>query len=134
MDFTLVCPSEILEFARLEPAFRSSGARVLGASVDSAYAHRVWRERDPDMCALPFPMLADPRRELSGALGVVDRRTGVTMRATFIVDPVHTIRWALVHDLECGRNVPEVLRVLRALLTERPTPSNWQPGDATLFA
>jgi peroxiredoxin (alkyl hydroperoxide reductase subunit C) len=134
MDFTFVCPTEIAEFGRRHGDFVDRGAQVLGASVDSQYAHLAWRERDPSLRGLPFPMLADVRRELSQALGVLDKKEGVAMRATFLVDPGGTVRWVDVNDLNVGRSVDEVLRVLDALQTEKLTPCNWHKGDPTLHA
>jgi peroxiredoxin (alkyl hydroperoxide reductase subunit C) len=79
-------------------------------------------------------MLSDVKRELSQALGVLDKKEGVALRATFLVDPEGVIRWASVNDLNVGRNVDEVLRVLDALQTNELTPCNWHKGDATLHA
>jgi peroxiredoxin (alkyl hydroperoxide reductase subunit C) len=134
MDFTFVCPTEIAEFGRRNAEFADRGAQVLGASIDSPYVHLAWREQHPQLRQLPYPMLADVKRELSGALGVLDKKEGVALRATFLVDPEGTIRWASVNDLNVGRNVDEVLRVLDALQTNQLTPCNWHKGDATLRA
>jgi len=134
MDFTFVCPTEIAEFGRRNAEFVDRDAQVLGASIDSHYVHLAWREHHPALKHVPFPMLADTTRELSMALGVLDRNEGVALRATFIVDPKGTIRWASVNDLSVGRNVDEVLRVLDALKTEKLTPCNWHKGDPTLQA
>jgi peroxiredoxin (alkyl hydroperoxide reductase subunit C) len=79
-------------------------------------------------------MIADLKRELSQALGVLDKREGVALRATFIVDPPGAIRFASVNDLSVGRNPGEVLRVLDALQTDELCPCNWHPGEATLSA
>jgi peroxiredoxin (alkyl hydroperoxide reductase subunit C) len=79
-------------------------------------------------------MLGDPNNELAGALGIVDERLGVAMRATFLADPERIIRWTSVHDVRCGRSVHEVLRVLEALCTGKLTPCEWRPGEATLLA
>ena len=84
--------------------------------------------------SLPFPMLADTKRELSTALGVLHRTEGVPLRATFIIDPEGVIRWAGVNDLSVGRSIPEVLRVLDALQTDELCPCNWQKGQETLKA
>ncbi|HEY3820288.1 MAG TPA: redoxin domain-containing protein [Polyangiaceae bacterium] len=107
---------------------------MLGASIDTQYVHLAWRESHPALRKLPFPMLADTKRELSTALGVLHKTEGVALRATFIVDPEGIIRWASVNDLSVGRSVPEVLRVLDALQTEELCPCNWQKGDPTLEA
>jgi peroxiredoxin (alkyl hydroperoxide reductase subunit C) len=134
MDFTFVCPTEIAEFGRRDPEFRQRQAQILGASTDTHYVHLAWRGSHPALQALPFPMLADTRRELSGALGVLDKQEGVALRATFIVDPKGVIRHVSVNDLSVGRNVDEVLRILDALQTDALTPCNWKRGDPTLQA
>jgi peroxiredoxin (alkyl hydroperoxide reductase subunit C) len=134
MDFTFVCPTELAEFGRREREFRERGAQVLGASTDTHYVHLAWRREHPALRELPFPMLADTRRELSTALGVLHKQEGVPLRATFIVDPENMIRHVDVNDLSVGRNVDEVLRVLDALRSGALTPCNWKPGDPTLEA
>jgi peroxiredoxin (alkyl hydroperoxide reductase subunit C) len=133
-DFTFVCPTEIAGFARLSREFGARDAQLLGASIDSEYVHLAWRNSHPDLAELPFPMIADVRRDLASALGVLDKREGVALRATFIVDPEGTIRYASVNDLGVGRNPAEVLRVLDALQTDELCPCNWQKGQDTLHA
>ncbi len=133
-DFTFVCPTEIAAFGKLTRDFADREAQVLGVSIDSEYVHLAWRESHPDLKDLPFPMIADLKRELTTALGVLDKKEGVALRATFIVDPTDTIRWVEVNDLNVGRNPSEVLRVLDALQTDELCPCNWKPGDKTLEA
>ena len=133
-DFTFVCPTEIAEFGRLEPEFAGRSAQVLGASTDSEYVHLAWRRQHPDLKDLPFPMLADLKRELGERLGILDAREGVCLRATFIVDPDGVIRFASAHDLATGRSPEEVLRVLDALQTGELCPVNWRRGEPTLDA
>jgi lipoyl-dependent peroxiredoxin subunit C len=132
-DFTFVCPTEIAEFGRRNGDFAERDAQVLGASVDSEFVHLAWRKDHKDLRGLPFPMLADIRKDLSHALGVLDEE-GVAKRATFIVDPQGVIRFASVTDMNVGRNVNEVLRVLDALQTDELCPCNWQHGEDTLKA
>jgi len=134
MDFTFVCPTEIAGFGKRNQDFADRDAQVLGASTDTHYVHLAWRQQHPDLKDLPYPMLADTKRELSQALGVLHREEGVALRATFIVDPEGTIRWVSVNDLSVGRNVDEVLRVLDALQTDELCPCNWRRGDPTLEA
>lgn len=133
-DFTFVCPTEIAAFGRMNGDFADRDAQVLGVSIDSEYVHHAWRVHHADLKDLPFPMLADIKRELSAALGVLDRNAGVALRATFIVDPQGVIRFASVNDLSVGRNPQEVLRVLDALQTDELCPCNWRKGEATLQA
>ncbi len=132
MDFTFICPTEIAEFGRREADFRDRDAQVLGASTDTHFVHLAWRNGHEDLRDLPFPMLADTRRELSQALGILHKQDGVALRATFIVDPEGVIRWASVNDLSVGRNVDEVVRVLDALQTDELCPCNWKKGEPTL--
>lgn len=134
MDFTFVCPTEIAGFAKLDKEFKARDAQLLGASVDSEYVHLAWRREKEELASLPFPMLADVKRELSGALGILDREAGVAQRATFIVDPQGIIRFAYVTDLNVGRSPEEVLRVLDALQTDELCPCNWKSGQPTLQA
>jgi peroxiredoxin (alkyl hydroperoxide reductase subunit C) len=134
MDFTFVCPTEIAEFGRRNQDFVDRDAQVLGFSIDTQYVHLAWRQQHPDLKALPFPMLADTKRELSQALGILHPQDGVALRATFIVDPQGIIRWVSVNDLSVGRNVDEVVRTLDALQTDELCPCNWRKGDPTLEA
>lgn len=134
MDFTFVCPTEIAEFGRRYRDFVDRDAQVLGASTDTHYVHLAWRKNHPDLKTLPYPMLADTRRELSNALGVIHKNDGVPLRATFIVDPQGHIRHASVNDLSVGRNVDEVVRLLDAFQTDELCPCNWRKGEPTLEA
>ncbi|HWA43697.1 MAG TPA: peroxiredoxin [Hypericibacter adhaerens] len=131
-DFTFVCPTEIAAFGKLNGDFNDRDAVVYGVSTDSEFVHLAWRQNHADLKDLPFPMLADIKRELSTELGVLDKTEGVALRATFIVDPENVIRFASVNDLSVGRNPAEVLRVLDALQTDELCPCNWQKGDAVL--
>jgi lipoyl-dependent peroxiredoxin subunit C len=132
MDFTFVCPTEIAEFGKRNADFEAANAQVLGASIDSQFVHLAWRNAHDDLKDLPFPMLADVKRELSSALGILNQDAGVALRATFIVDPDGIIQWVKVNGLNVGRSIPETLRVLRALQTGALTPCNWEPGQVTL--
>ena len=133
-DFTFVCPTEIAAFGKLNRAFNERDAVVYGVSTDSEFVHLAWRQNHANLKALPFPMLADLKRELSQALGILDKNEGVCLRATFIVDPEGIIRFVSVNDLSVGRNPQEVLRVLDALQTDELCPCNWQKGDDVLKA
>jgi peroxiredoxin (alkyl hydroperoxide reductase subunit C) len=132
-DFTFVCPTEIAAFAHLNGDFSDRDAQVLGVSVDSEYVHLAWRKSHPDLRDVPFPMLADVRRELTDACGVLGE-DGVSQRATFIVDPDDVVQFAMVTAGSVGRNVDEVLRVLDALQTDELCPCNWRRGEQTLDA
>jgi peroxiredoxin (alkyl hydroperoxide reductase subunit C) len=134
MDFTFVCPTEIAEFGRRDSDFGKRGAQVFGVSTDTHFVHLAWRQNHPDLRGLPFPMLADTKRELSTALGILDKQEGVPLRATFVVDPEGVIRHVTVNDLNVGRSVEETLRVLDALQTGELCPCGWKAGEPTLNA
>ena len=133
-DFTFVCPTEIAAFGKLNGDFNDRDAVVYGASIDSEFVHLAWRQNHADLKGLPFAMLADIKRELSQALGVLDKAEGVCLRATFIVDPDNVIRFVSVNDLNVCRNVDEVLRTLDALQTDELCPCNWRKGEEFLKA
>ena len=133
-DFTFVCPTEIVGFGALDREFRERDAQLLGVSTDSEFVHLAWRQSREDLSKVSFPWLADVKRELSAALGVLDRNEGVANRATFIVDPDGIIRFVSVNDLSVGRNPQEVLRVFDALQTDELCPCNWTAGEETLKA
>jgi alkyl hydroperoxide reductase subunit AhpC len=132
-DFTFVCPTEIAAFGKINNEFQDRDAQVLGGSVDSEFVHLAWRNDHEDLRDLPFPMLADVKRDLTEQLGILDPQAGVAQRATFIVDPEGIIRFVYVTDLSVGRNPQEVLRVLDALQTDELCPCNWQKGEETLL-
>jgi lipoyl-dependent peroxiredoxin subunit C len=131
-DFTFVCPTEIAAFGKLNKEFTDRDAQILGGSTDSEFVHHAWRTHHADLKDLPFPMLADVQRDLTGQLGILDPEAGVAQRAAYIVDPDGVIRFAYVTDLSVGRNPQEVLRVLDALQTDELCPCNWQKGEETL--
>ena len=132
MDFTFICPTEIAEFGKRNKDFADRDAQVLGASTDTQFVHLAWRNNHPELKGLPYPMLADTKRELSSALGILHKGEGVALRATYILDPEGVIRWVTVNDLSVGRNVDETLRVLDALQTDELCPCNWKKGEKTL--
>ena len=131
-DFTFVCPTEIAAFGKINNEFQDRDTQVLGGSVDSEFVHLAWRNNHEDLKDLPFPMLADVKRDLVEQLGILDPEAGVAQRATLIVDPEGIIRFVYVTDLSVGRNPQEVLRVLDALQTDELCPCNWQKGEEAL--
>ncbi len=133
-DFTFVCPTEIAAFGKLNREFADRDCQILGGSVDNEFVHLAWRNHHPDLKDLPFPMLADVRRDLVEQLGILDMKEGVAQRATFLVDNDNVIRFVYVTDLNVGRNPQEVLRVLDALQTDELCPCNWQKGEETINA
>ncbi len=131
-DFTFVCPTEIAEFNKNFSNFSDRDTVLLGASTDSEFVHLAWRKDHDDLRDLRFPMIADTSKSLAEALGILSEEEKIAYRATFIIDPEGIVRWLNVNDLNVGRNVAEVLRVLDALQTDELCPCNWNKGEETL--
>ena len=132
LDFTFVCPTEIVEFSKRSGEFAEKNCQVLGASTDSKFSHLGWANSHPDLAHLKIPLLADYTKQIAREYGILKEDLGAAYRGTFIIDPEGILRFIYVTDLEVGRNVDEVLRVLGALQTGGLTPCNWKPGDSTL--
>ena len=130
-DFTFVCPTEIAGFAALDQAFKDRDAQLLTGSTDSEFVHHAWRTHHKDLANLPFPMLADIKKEFCSDLGILTSE-GFAQRATFIVDPNGEIQFAYVTAGSVGRSPEEVLRVLDALQTDELCPCNWKQGEDVL--
>jgi peroxiredoxin (alkyl hydroperoxide reductase subunit C) len=131
-DFTFVCPTEIIGYGELLEDFADRDAVLIGASTDSDFVHHAWRKADPRLAACDFPWIADNKKQLGEALGIIDPESGVAYRATFIVDPDNVIQHVTVNGLNVGRNPQETLRVLDALQTDELCPCNWQGGEEVL--
>lgn len=132
LDFTFVCPTEIVAFDEALPAFQERNCTVLAASTDSVYSHKGWCDSHPELRGLKHLMLADTNHQLSAAFGVLDEGKGIAYRGTYLIDPTGVVRWVSVYDLSVGRNVDEVLRVLDALQTEKLCGCNWRKGEKPL--
>lgn len=131
-DFTFICPTEIEGFAALNQDFNQKNCQLYGCSTDSEFVHLAWRKSHPGLNDLPFPMLADLKRELSQQLGIIHKHEGVCLRATYIVDPEGIIRHVSVNDLSVGRSPEEVLRILEGYQHGGLMPCNWKPGQAPI--
>jgi alkyl hydroperoxide reductase subunit AhpC len=127
-DFTFICPTEVMGFSKLAGAFRSEGAEILGVSVDPVETHRAWAE---ELGGVNFPLLSDTEKQVSRAYGVLNEKEGVSLRATFIINPAGEVSYVVVSHTNVGRSVEETLRVLKALRTERLCPTDWKPGEET---
>jgi len=141
LDFTFVCPTEILAFSDRIDEFRKLGAEVLGVSVDSKYSHLAWTEKPREqggIKGLAYPLLEDLRKELSVAYGVLDGAGAVALRGLFLVDPDSIVQHATVNNLGVGRSVDETLRVLQAFQFVREhgevCPADWKPGAKSMKA
>jgi peroxiredoxin (alkyl hydroperoxide reductase subunit C) len=129
-DFTFVCPTEIVAFNKKLREFKDRDCEVFGGSTDNEYSHLAWCRSHDDLRDLRFPLIA--AQKLAAALGILDPVEGVCLRATFLVDPDGVIQYAAVNNLNVGRNVDEVLRVLDAVQSDELCPCNWKKGEATI--
>jgi alkyl hydroperoxide reductase subunit AhpC len=127
-DFTFICPTEVTGFSKAAKDFAAQDGLVWGVSVDSIETHRAWAE---ELGGLDCPLLSDESKALSGVYGVLDEKSDVALRATFIINPTGVISYQVVSHVNVGRSVEETLRVLKALRTDRLCPSDWKPGEAT---
>jgi lipoyl-dependent peroxiredoxin subunit C len=132
LDFTFVCPTEIVSFNKALGDFADRDCVVLTASTDSAYSHKGWCDSHDDLKGMKHLMLADTTHTLSESFGVLTEDQGIAYRGTVLIAPDGVVRWASVNDLSVGRNVDEVLRILDALQTDKLCPCNWKKGEKTL--
>jgi peroxiredoxin (alkyl hydroperoxide reductase subunit C) len=138
LDFTFVCPSEIVAFDKELDKFREKNAEVIGVSVDSQFTHLAWKNTPLDKGGIGqvrYPMVADLDKNVSRAYGVLSDES-VALRGLFLIDKEGIVRHELVNDLGLGRNVEEALRMLDALqFTEKHgdvCPANWKEGDEAM--
>lgn len=136
-DFTPVCTTEFIAFAKIYDELQKRNTQLLGLSVDSISSHIAWiRNVEEKMgVKLPFPIIADLNKEVSMKFGMIhpDQSKTETVRCVFIIDPESKIRTMLYYPLTTGRNMKEILRIIDALQTSDKlkvaTPANWEPGD-----
>jgi peroxiredoxin (alkyl hydroperoxide reductase subunit C) len=138
LDFTFVCPSEILAFNRQVDDFKTKNCAVLGISVDSVYTHLAWKNTPVDQGGIgpiQFPLVSDISKSISEDYDVL-LEDGISLRGLFLIDKDGVIRHELVNDLPLGRNVEEALRVIDALQFFEEhgdvCPANWRPGDEAM--
>jgi len=135
LDFTFVCPSEILAFDRAVATFKEKNCEVLGVSVDSQFSHYAWRNtpvNNGGIGNIKFPLVADLDKSISEKYGVL-LPAGISLRGLFLIDKDGAVQHQLVNNLPLGRSVDEAIRLLDALqFTEKygeVCPANWKPGE-----
>ena len=143
LDFTFVCPSEIIAFANRTEALAALGCEVVAISTDSHFTHSAWRNTPQDqggVGSVPFPMVADMTRGIAAAYGILSEPgnsyypPGVAKRATFVIDQQGIVRHQVVNDEPLGRSIDEVIRIVDALQFfeehGQVCPAGWNKGDA----
>jgi len=141
-DFTPVCTTELVEFARRHEEFHKRGVKLLGLSVDSIHSHLAWLENIKQKMGvtIPYPMVADVDMRISHLYGMIHpgASTTATVRALFVIDPKRVIRALIYYPMNAGRNVDEVLRLVTALQTAEQyscaTPANWKEGEKVVVS
>lgn len=128
LDFTFVCPTEILELSEKAEEFEKLNTQVLLASIDSVHSHKAWSKEIGD---LAFPMLSDLNKELSLMFNIL-HDDGMSLRGAFVIDPDNVLQAAIVHNLPVGRNIDEIKRVIGAFQTGELCPVGWTKGGKTL--
>jgi alkyl hydroperoxide reductase subunit AhpC len=138
LDFTFVCPTEIIAFSDAAAQFEERGVQLLSCSIDSHFTHLAWRERPREQGGLGqinFPMLADLNKQIASDYGVL-LAGGIALRGLFLIDKQGVVRHELVNDLPLGRSVDEVLRLVDALQyfeqNGEVCPANWKKGSLTI--
>ena len=136
LDFTFVCPTEIIAFSDRLKEFHDRGAEVLGVSIDSHFSHLAWRNtprKEGGIGEVAYPLLADLDKSIARKYGVLLEQPGIALRGLFIIDKLGVIRHVTINDLPLGRNVDEVLRVIDAMQFNEEhgevCPANWHKGD-----
>ena len=140
LDFTFVCPTEIIAFSDRYSEFSSRNCEVLGVSVDSEFSHLAWIQSDRKSGGIgdiAYPLVADLKKDIARAYEVLDEEAGVALRGLFIIDPQGVIMQATINNLPVGRSVDETLRLLQAFQyvqshPDEVCPANWNPGDKTM--
>ena len=140
LDFTFVCPTEIIDFSNKADEFKKLNAEVLGCSVDSHYTHLAWintPRKEGGLGEINYALVSDINKTIAKDYGVLTEG-GVALRGLFLIHPKGQIVYEVVHDLSVGRNPDEVVRVLSAFQQVEKTgevcPSSWKPGAKTMKA
>ncbi len=141
LDFTFVCPTEIVAFSNAFAEFSEIGTEILGVSVDSEFSHLAWiqtERKEGGVGDLNYPLVSDIKKEICNAYNVLDPEAGVALRGLFIIDKEGVIQHSTVNNLSFGRSVDEVLRTLKAIQYVQTNPGevcpvDWQPGEKTMI-
>ncbi|MCW9698317.1 MULTISPECIES: peroxiredoxin C [unclassified Avibacterium] len=135
LDFTFVCPSEIIAFDHRYQEFKNRGVEVVGVSIDSQFTHNAWRKTSVDAGGIgevQFAMVADVKHEIAQAYGIEHPEAGVALRASFLIDKDGVVRHQVVNDLPLGRNIDEMIRMVDALQFHEEhgevCPAQWEKG------
>jgi alkyl hydroperoxide reductase, C22 subunit len=135
LDFTFVCPSELIAFDHRYEEFKKRGVEVVGVSIDSEFTHNAWRNTPTEnggIGAVKYALAADVKHEIAKAYGIEHPEEGVALRGSFLIDKNGIVRHQVVNDLPLGRNIDEMLRMVDALQFHEEhgevCPAQWEKG------
>jgi peroxiredoxin (alkyl hydroperoxide reductase subunit C) len=141
LDFTFVCPSELIAFDHRFKDFQAKGVEVVGVSIDSQFTHNAWRNtstEDGGIGQVQYPLVADVKHEICKAYDVEHPEAGVAFRGSFLIDKEGVVRHQVVNDLPLGRNIDEMLRMVDALNFHEKNgevcPAQWEEGKEGMDA
>lgn len=135
LDFTFVCPTELINFSDRLEELQGVGAEVVGVSTDSVHSHRAWLKTPQDKNGIEgvnYPIASDVGGKLARAYNILVEEANIALRGLFIIDPEGVLKYSVVHDLNIGRSVDETLRVLQGLQTGGLCAADWKPGQENL--
>jgi peroxiredoxin 2/4 len=135
LDFTFVCPTELIHFSDRLEDFQGVGAEVVGVSTDSVHSHRAWLKTPQDKNGIEgvnYPIASDVGGKLAKAFNILVEDANIALRGLFIINPEGVLQYSVVHDLNIGRSVDETLRVLQGLQTGGLCAADWTPGQENL--
>jgi len=135
LDFTFVCPTEILAMSNSYEGLREDGIEIFGVSTDSKYSHLAWTKlgiTEGGIGKINFPMLEDTNHAIAEQFGVLVEEEGIALRGTFIISPEGTLESCAINNLNVGRSVEELKRTIAAFQSGGLCPMNWNKGDKTL--
>lgn len=139
LDFTFVCPTEILAFSDKHAEFEKRNTQVIGVSIDSHFSHNAWlnqKREEGGIQGLTYPLVADTTKQIARSYGVLKEDEGVAFRGLFLIDKNGDIQHMVINNMPLGRSVEETLRMVDALTFHEQhgevCPADWKPGKATI--
>lgn len=135
LDFTFVCPTELIHFSDRLEEFNGVGAEVVGISTDSVHSHRAWLKTPKAQNGIEgvkYPIASDVGGKLARAYNILVEDANIALRGLFIINPEGVLQYSVIHDLNIGRSVDETLRVLQGLQTGGLCAADWTPGQENL--
>jgi len=135
LDFTFVCPTELIHFSDRLDELQGVGAEVLGISTDSVHSHRAWLKTPVEqngIAGVKYPIASDVGGKLAAKYNILVEDANIALRGLFIINPEGVLQYSVVHDLNIGRSVDETLRVLQGLQTGGLCAADWKPGQENL--